>query len=43
MPHFEDFFLAGGITLILITITRLNSMGDALGSLFSRGKTDNAK
>jgi len=34
--HFEDFFLAGGITLILVTITRLNSMGDALGSLFSR-------
>lgn len=35
MPHFEDFFLAGAITLILITITRLNRMGDALGSLFS--------
>jgi Flp pilus assembly pilin Flp len=35
MPHFEDFFLAGAITLILITITKLNTLGDALGSLFS--------
>jgi len=42
MPHFEDFFHAGGITLILITITRLNRMGDALGSLFSGGSSKKA-
>ncbi len=34
MPHFEDLFVAGGITFLLITITRLNSIGDAIGSLF---------
>ena len=39
MPHFEDFFVAGGITLILLTITRLNTMGDALGSLFKVGES----
>jgi len=39
MPHFEDFFLAGGITLILLTITKLNTLGDALGSLFSIGQS----
>lgn len=39
MPHFEDFFLAGAITLILITITKLNTLGDALGSLFSSGQS----
>lgn len=39
MPHFEDFFLAAGITLLLITITRLNTLGDALGSIFGSSQS----
>ena len=43
MPHFEDFFVAGGITLLLLTVTRLNTLGDALGALFSSGKSNDSK
>ena len=43
MPHFEDLFLAGGITLLLVTVRRLNSLGDALGGLFSGMRNKDSK